>query len=77
MLKNVLVVTGTTVVVGSLAYFLGFPMLFAHTAFEVVWYGLLFGIPNILAVGIANFFGRNKTVKTVTEKETTKDLVTA
>ena len=63
MLKDGLIILGTTVVVSALAYYFCFPALFAHTAFEVFWYAALYGIPNFLAVMVGKMFGREKVVQ--------------
>ncbi len=52
MSKSVVTIIVTTAIVSALAYFFGFPALFAHTMSEVFWYAMLYGGANVLALGV-------------------------
>jgi magnesium-transporting ATPase (P-type) len=69
--KSLVTVVVTTVVVAVLGYFLGFPMLFAHTAAEIFWYALLFGGLNVIALSVLWFLNRNEDQKAISEKPAT------
>lgn len=62
--RSLVTIVVTTVVVALLGYWLGFAMLFAHTAAEIFWYGLLFGGLNILALSAGWFFVDKKNQET-------------
>lgn len=60
MSKSMLTIVVTTAIVATLGYFFGFAMLFAHTTAEILWYALLFGGTNILALSALWFVNREE-----------------
>lgn len=59
-LIDVLLVTTVVAGTAAAAYFLGFPMLFAHTAVEVFYYAGLFGGVTALALIVKGWFTSSK-----------------
>ncbi len=63
--QDIITVIITIAVVSLLAYFFGFPMMFAHTASEVFNYALLYGLATVLVLTLKAWYQAGKALVVV------------